>query len=142
MVSDVRAISHCVTQSGQRIHGYVFSAPKPTVCPSVDEIETLAKVLNKSEKITILAVSRCASALAQLIALAGRLYAPIVHALRSKEFIVYDYPFDVFITGLLGFSSGYFAMMNCDYVIDDLHGFSVSTVFPSTRRNCSYRSFA
>jgi pyruvate dehydrogenase (quinone) len=53
----------------------------------------------------------------ELIALAGKLKAPIVHAMRGKEFIEYDNPFDVGMTGLLGFSSGYHAMMNCDVLL-------------------------
>jgi pyruvate dehydrogenase (quinone) len=52
-----------------------------------------------------------------LIAIAGTLKAPIVHALRGKEFVEYDNPFDVGMTGLLGFSSGYHAMMNCDTLL-------------------------
>src|ERR1700736_4884993 len=97
-----------------RLH---FPPPKPTVCPADDEIEALAKVLNESEKITILAGAGCAGAHAELIALAGKLNAPIVHAMRGKEFIEYDNPFDVGMTGLLGFSSGYFAMMNCEVLL-------------------------
>src|SRR5258708_11452812 len=59
----------------------------------------------------------CAGAHAELIELAGRLKAPIVHAMRGKEFIEYDNPFDVGMTGLLGFSSGYRAMMTCDLLL-------------------------
>jgi len=40
-----------------------------------------------------------------------------VHALRGKEFVEYDNPFSVGMTGLLGFSSGYHAMMNCDTLL-------------------------
>ena len=40
-----------------------------------------------------------------------------MHALRGKEFIEYDNPFSVGMTGLLGFSSGYYAMMNCDTLL-------------------------
>src|SRR6202047_4753312 len=87
-----------------RLH---FPPPKPTVCPADDEIEALVKVLNESEKITILAGAGCAGAHAELIALAGKLNAPIVHALRGKEFIEYDNPFDVGMTGLLGFFFGF-----------------------------------
>ena len=47
----------------------------------------------------------------------GRLKAPIVHAMRGKEFIEYDNPYDVGMTGLLGFSSGYYAMMHCDALL-------------------------
>jgi pyruvate dehydrogenase (quinone) len=97
-----------------RLH---FPPPKPTVCPAEDEIVDLAKILNESEKVTILGGAGCAGAHAELIELAGKLNAPIVHALRGKEFIEYDNPFDVGMTGLLGFSSGYFAMMDCDTLL-------------------------
>jgi pyruvate dehydrogenase (quinone) len=77
----------------------------------------LAKVLNESERVTILGGAGCAGAHAELIELAGKLNAPIVHALRGKEFIEYDNPFDVGMTGLLGFTSGYHAMMNCNTLL-------------------------
>jgi pyruvate dehydrogenase (quinone) len=104
-----------------RLH---FPPPKPMVLPSNEEIGTLAKLLNDSKKITILGGAGCAGAHAELIALAGKLNAPIVHAMRGKEFIEYDNPFDVGMTGLLGFSSGYHAMMNCDLLL------MVGTDFP------------
>jgi pyruvate dehydrogenase (quinone) len=94
-----------------------FEEAQPSVCPSEQEIQTLAKLLNNSKKITILGGAGCAGAHSELIALAAKLKAPIVHALRGKEFIEYDNPFDVGMTGLLGFSSGYHAMMNCDLLL-------------------------
>jgi pyruvate dehydrogenase (quinone) len=97
-----------------RLH---FPTPQPTVCPAEDEINILADLLNRSKKITILGGAGCAGAHAELIELAGKLQAPIVHAMRGKEFIEYDNPFDVGMTGLLGFSSGYHAMMNCDVLL-------------------------
>jgi len=101
-------------EQAPRLH---FPQPKPNVCPSDDELATLAKVLNNSKRTTILGGAGCAGAHAELIALAGQLNAPIVHAMRGKEFIEYDNPFDVGMTGLLGFSSGYHAMMNCDVLL-------------------------
>jgi pyruvate dehydrogenase (quinone) len=97
-----------------RLH---FPSPRPSVCPSSDEITALATILNDSEKVTILAGAGCAGAHQELVALAGKLNAPIVHAMRGKEFIEYDNPFDVGMTGLLGFSSGYHAMMNCNLLL-------------------------
>jgi len=97
-----------------RLH---FPPPKPSVCPSDDEINTLATLLNRANKITILGGAGCAGAHEELIELAGKLQAPIVHALRGKEFIEYDNPFDVGMTGLLGFSSGYHAMMDCEVLL-------------------------
>ena len=101
-------------ESEPRLH---FHEAKPTVCPSADEIAALAKILNRSKKTTILAGAGCAGAHQELIELAGKVKAPIVHALRGKEFVEYDNPFDVGMTGLLGFSSGYHAMMNCDTLL-------------------------
>jgi pyruvate dehydrogenase (quinone) len=110
-----------------RLH---FSPPKPTVCPSEEEIATLAKVLNKAKRITILGGAGCAGAHAELIAVANKLNAPIVHAMRGKEFIEYDNPFDVGMTGLLGFSSGYHAMMDSDLLLMIGTDFPYQPFFP------------
>src|SRR5438067_11142762 len=110
-----------------RLH---FPPPKPKVCPADDEIEKLAKILNQSDKITILAGAGCAGAHAELVSLAGKLNAPIVHAMRGKEFVEYDNPFDVGMTGLLGFSSGYFAMMHCNTLLMIGTDFPYQQFFP------------
>ena len=94
-----------------------FAPRKTVIRPSDKEIEELAGLLNSTKKITILGGAGCAGAHSELLAVAGKLNAPIVHALRGKEFIEYDNPFDVGMTGLLGFSSGYHAMMNCDVLL-------------------------
>jgi pyruvate dehydrogenase (quinone) len=94
-----------------------FPVPQPIVRPSDDEIEKLARLLNDARNITILGGAGCAGAHAALIDVAGRLKAPIVHAMRGKEHIEYDNPFDVGMTGLLGFSSGYHAMMDSDTLL-------------------------
>jgi pyruvate dehydrogenase (quinone) len=107
------ALKHAVAD-GPRLH---FQEPTPAVCPSEGELNLLADLLNRSNKITILGGAGCAGAHAELIALAGKLQAPVVHALRGKEFIEYDNPFDVGMTGLLGFSSGYVAIMNSEVLL-------------------------
>ena len=66
---------------------------------------------------TILGGAGCEGAHAELLDAAERLKAPVVHAMRGKEFIEYDNPYDVGMTGLLGFSSGYYAMMSCDALL-------------------------
>lgn len=121
------ALRHAVHEE-PRLH---FPPPRPTVVPADDEVDTIAKVLNGSDKITILAGAGCADAHAELIAVGGNLNAPIVHALRGKEFIEYDNPFDVGMTGLLGFSSGYFAMMNCNALLMIGTDFPYQQFFPS-----------
>jgi pyruvate dehydrogenase (quinone) len=114
-------------QRAARLH---FPEPRPTVCPSSDEINRLADLLNRSKKVTILAGAGCAGAHGELIELAGKLQAPIVHAMRGKEFIEYDNPFDVGMAGLLGFSSGYRAMMNCDLLLMIGTDFPYQQFFP------------
>jgi pyruvate dehydrogenase (quinone) len=90
---------------------------QPRIIPSDDDIGQLADLLNSSEKITILAGSGCTGAHDAVVALADRLAAPVVHALRGKEHIEWDNPNDVGMTGLIGFSSGYHAMLNCDTLL-------------------------
>jgi pyruvate dehydrogenase (quinone) len=105
-----------------------FPTPVPIVRPSDAEIDKLADLLNASAKITILGGAGCMGAHDRLIEVAGKLNSPIVHALRGKEFIEYDNPFDVGMTGLLGFASGYHAMMEAETLL------LLGTDFP-------YRSF-
>jgi len=125
MPGDV-AMREAVNES-PRVH---FSETKSTVCPSEDELNVLADLLNRAERITILGGAGCAGAHDELIELAGKLQAPIVHAMRGKEFIEYDNPFDVGMTGLLGFSSGYHAMMNCDLLLMIGTDFPYQQFFP------------
>ena len=94
-----------------------FPVSQPTVSPAEDAIDTLADLLNGSKRTTILGGAGCAGAHAELMDLARKLQAPIVHAMRGKEFIEFDNPFDVGMTGLLGFSSGYHAMIDCDVLL-------------------------
>ncbi len=107
-----------------------FHEPAPNVSPSEEELNILADVLNRSKKPTILGGAGCAGAHAELIELAGKLQAPIVHAMRGKEFIEYDNPYDVGMTGLLGFSSGYHAMLDCDVLLMIGTDFPYEQFFP------------
>ena len=87
------------------------------VIPAETLIEDAAAALNSSRKVTILAGAGTEGAHSELIAIADALQAPIVHSMRGKEFVEYDNPFDVGMTGLLGFSSGYHALKSCDTLL-------------------------
>ncbi|RBP62541.1 pyruvate dehydrogenase (quinone) [Brevibacterium sanguinis] len=87
------------------------------VIPASSQIAAAAEALNSSRKVTILAGAGTAGAHDELIAIAEKLQAPIVHTLRGKEFVEYDNPYDVGMTGLLGFSSGYHALKDCDTLL-------------------------
>ena len=95
----------------------LVSNPRPHIVPSADELEAAATILNAGKKVTILAGSGVHGAHDEVVALADALAAPIVHAMRGKEFIEYDNPFDVGMTGLLGFASGYRAMESADTLL-------------------------
>jgi pyruvate dehydrogenase (quinone) len=88
-----------------------------SMVPPAAVLEKAAAILNSARKVAILGGAGCAGAHAELIAVAERLKAPIVHAMRGKEFIEHDNPYDVGMTGLLGFSSGYHTMMDCDALL-------------------------
>lgn len=89
----------------------------PVVTPRESDLSTLAAMLAEGKKITILAGRGCAGAHDAVVALAGKLKAPIVHALGGKDHVEYDNPYDVGMTGLIGFSSGYRAMLACDTLL-------------------------
>jgi len=89
----------------------------PVVVPDEAQIEELLRHLSEASRITIFAGRGCAGAHEQVVALAGKLQSPIVHALGGKEHIEYDNPYDVGMTGLIGFSSGYAAMQSCDLLL-------------------------
>ena len=93
------------------------SGRRAGVRPDQASLAAAAEVLNAAGRVTILAGAGCAGAHDQLIALAGALKAPVVHAFRGKEFVEYDNPYDVGMTGLIGFTSGYRAMEHCDALL-------------------------
>ncbi len=94
-----------------------LALPQPSIVPTNDQIERLSALLNESSKVTLLCGRGCQGAHDELIALADRLKAPVVHALGGKEHVEWDNPFDVGMTGLIGFSSGYKAMLECDMLL-------------------------
>lgn len=85
--------------------------------PAEADLDRLAAMLNESDAVTIMCGSGVQGAHDEVVALADTLGAPVVHALRGKPFIEYDNPYDVGMTGLIGFSSGYHAMMSCDTLL-------------------------
>jgi pyruvate dehydrogenase (quinone) len=95
---------------------WLVPAP-PIVRPSDSEISSLAALLNGVSRVTLFCGAGCVGAHDDIIALAERLNAPVVHSLRGKEYLEYDNPYDVGMTGLLGFASGYKAMKSCDALL-------------------------
>lgn len=90
---------------------------KPAVRPTDSAIDQLAAMLNAGTRVTLLCGSGCAGARDELLSLGEKLKSPMVHALRGKEHVESENPYDVGMTGLIGFSSGYYAMMDCDVLL-------------------------
>lgn len=94
-----------------------LSPCRPLVRPGEQDLRALAALLNESKRVTLFCGAGCVGAHDQLLALADKLNAPIVHAMRGKEHVEWGNPYDVGMTGLIGFASGYYAMEDCDAVL-------------------------
>jgi pyruvate dehydrogenase (quinone) len=106
----------------------------PTVVPVPEEVIGLARILNEGNRVTIMCGAGCAGAHDQVVKLASLLKAPVVHALRGKEHVEWENPFDVGMTGLIGFSSGYYAMQACDTLLLLGTDFPYRQFYPSDAR--------
>jgi pyruvate dehydrogenase (quinone) len=90
---------------------------RPIVRPSDADVASLASILNGAARVTLMCGAGCEGAHSEVIEVARLLKAPIVHSLRGKEYIEYDNPYDVGMTGLVGFASGYAGMKNCNALL-------------------------
>src|SRR6202051_1463622 len=122
VISGDTALKEAEEAPAPRVGGLL---PGPSiVLPAQSELRRLAALLNASRRVTLLCGSGCAGAHDALLALGAKLKSPMVHALRGKEHVEWDNPYDVGMTGLIGFSSGYYAMRERDAL------FMLGTDFP------------
>jgi len=89
----------------------------PIIQPAERELTALADLLNGAKRVTLFCGRGCAGAHDSLMRLAQALKSPMVHALGGKEHVEFDNPYDVGMTGFIGFSSGYAAMHSCDVLL-------------------------
>lgn len=106
----------------------------PVVRPADPELDRLAEMLDAGKRVTLFCGRGCAGAHGPLMRLAEALKSPIVHALGGKEHVEYDNPYDVGMTGLIGFSSGYHAMMDADTLLMLGTDFPYRQFFPEHAR--------
>ncbi len=90
---------------------------RPSVRPCDNDLARLADLINSSKKVVSFCGIGCADAHDEVIALAEKLKSPIGHSYRGKAFVDYDNPFDVGMSGLLGFGAAYQAMHECDLLL-------------------------
>ncbi|MEU3948727.1 pyruvate dehydrogenase [Streptomyces sp. NPDC029526] len=90
---------------------------RPTVRPGDAEIDRLVDLIDGAEKITLFCGAGTRGAHAEVMEFAQKIKSPVGHALRGKEWIQYDNPFDVGMSGLLGYGAAYEATHECDLLI-------------------------
>jgi pyruvate dehydrogenase (quinone) len=112
--------------------GAVLTTP-PCVVPATAEVDALAERLNAASRVMIMAGAGCRDAHDEVMALADVLGAPVGHALRGKEFLQYDNPYDVGMSGLLGYGACYEAMHAADLVLLLGTDFPYDTFLPQAR---------
>ncbi len=127
------AIQHAVGRSGvsvvalpgdiagepapERAEEHALVTSRPTVRPGDAEIAQLARMIDQAGKVTLFCGSGTAGAHAEVMELAEKIKSPVGHALRGKEWIQYDNPYDVGMSGLLGYGAAYEATHECDLLI-------------------------
>jgi thiamine pyrophosphate-dependent acetolactate synthase large subunit-like protein len=109
---------------------YIPKYFNPVITPSETELNSIAKLLNDSKKIALFCGYGCKEAHDQVVKLADKLKSPVIHALRGKEFVEYDNPYDVGMTGFLGAPSGYLAIKECDTLLLLGTGFPYRQFYP------------
>ncbi|MFI2506518.1 pyruvate dehydrogenase [Streptomyces sp. NPDC018972] len=90
---------------------------RPTVRPGDAEIDRLVDMIDEAEKVTLFCGAGTKGAHAEVMEFAGKIKSPVGHALRGKEWIQYDNPYDVGMSGLLGYGAAYEATHECDLLI-------------------------
>lgn len=96
---------------------YAVHALRPLTRPSDADLDEIASMLNKGDAITIYAGAGCAGAHNEVLAIAARLKAPMAHTSRGKDFLEYDNPYNVGMTGIIGGAAGYHAILECDTLL-------------------------
>src|SRR5580700_1471439 len=113
---------------------YAVHTRLPLIRPSDADLDEIAAVLNKSEAITIYAGAGCAGAHDEVVATAARLKAPMAHTSRGKDFVEYDNPYNVGMTGMIGGPAGYHAVLDCDVLLLLGCDFAWSQFYPDKAR--------
>ena len=96
---------------------YAVHVPQPLIRPADEDLDDIAAILNSSSSITIYAGSGCEGAHDAVVATAARLKAPVAHTSRGKDFIEYDNPYNVGMTGLIGGPAGYHAILDSEVLL-------------------------
>ena len=92
-------------------------AKRPVQIPDASAVASLAEAINHAQTVAIFAGAGVEGAHDEVIAFADLVAAPVGHSLRGKQWIQYDNPFDVGMTGLLGYGAAHAGIHDADLVI-------------------------
>ena len=98
-------------------HDWAVHRPRPIIRPCDEELERIKHALDGAERIAIYAGWGCRNAHDEVVALSKKLNAPVAHTSRSTEFLGYDNPNGVGMTGIFGEPAGYHAVLDCDLLL-------------------------
>jgi pyruvate dehydrogenase (quinone) len=92
-------------------------APSAVVTPAADRVEALAERVNRASSVTLFVGAGVREAREEVLALAEKVKAPVGHSLGGKEWIQYDNPYDVGMSGLLGYGACFEASHEADLLV-------------------------
>ena len=90
---------------------------RPSIRPSDKDLARLADLINSSKKVALFGGIGCENAHDEVVALAEKVKSPVAHSYRGKPFVEYDNPYDVGMTGMIGFGMAYEAIHECDLLL-------------------------
>ncbi len=96
---------------------YAVHVAKPVTRPNDADLGEIADILNSSENLVLYGGSGCQGAHQEILAVADKLKAPIAHTSRAKDFLEFDNPYNIGMTGMLGNEAGYHALLDCDALL-------------------------
>lgn len=116
--------------SGTSLDGAILRA-QPSVHPHQSQVEALAHAINEASSVTLFCGAGCVDARDEVLSLAEKIKAPVGHAMRGKMYIQHDNPFDVGMSGLLGYGACHDACFDADLLIMLGTDFPYNTFLPS-----------
>jgi pyruvate dehydrogenase (quinone) len=90
---------------------------RPSIRPSEKDLAQLADLINSARKVALFGGIGCENAHDEVVALAEKVKAPVGHTYRGKPFVEYNNPYDVGMTGMIGFGMAYEAIHECDLLL-------------------------
>ncbi|MEJ5929020.1 pyruvate dehydrogenase [Corynebacterium sp. H128] len=94
-----------------------IAVDKPVSYPHPTQAAALVDAINKADTVALFCGAGCKDARDQVLALAEKIKSPVGHALGGKMYIQHDNPFDVGMSGLLGYGACHDATNDADLLI-------------------------